>query len=349
MSVSSRGSPDLEAPASATAKLPASRAGNLLTVALATYNGRTLLETALPSLARQSFRDFRVLVVDDASPDDTEQWLREHWPEAEVVVHERNRGVTAALNTCLRLSTTPLVGLFNNDIELDPGCLEELVGCMREHPEAGWAGAKLVDFHRRDVIDGAGDVFSWLASAERRGHGQRDRGQFDAPQAIFGACGAAVVYRREVLDYVGSFDEDFFALYEDVDWDLRAHLAGFDCRYVPSAVVYHMGGATLGSGLTDFICYHQWRNTLWIIAKDLPAGALLRHAPQLVLGQLVSLAMAVRDRRLGVWWRAWRDALRAMPHVLRKRREVQARRRVGRQALDAVIEGGAPIKGINAA
>jgi GT2 family glycosyltransferase len=330
------------------AKLPAAKPGNLLTVAIATYEGRSLLEIALPSLAGQSFRDFRVVVVDNASEDDTVDWLRERWPEVEVVVHKRNLGVTASLNTCLRMSPTPLVGLFNNDIELDPSCLQELVGAMQEHPEAGWACAKLLDFHQRDVVDGAGDVFSWLASAERRGHGQRDRGQYDEPRAIFGACGAAAVYRRSAVEDVGPFDEDFFAIYEDVDWDLRAHLAGFDCRYVPSAVVYHMGGATIGSGLTDFACYQQWRNTLWIIAKDLPADALLRHAPQLLLGQLIVLAMAVRDRRLGVWLRAWRDGLRAMPNVMRKRREVQARRRVELSALEAVIEGGAPIRGINA-
>jgi GT2 family glycosyltransferase len=339
---------DRELAVTDAAKLPAAQPGNLLTVAIATYEGRELLETALPSLAGQSFRDFRVLVVDNASEDETVEWLRERWPEVEVVVHERNLGVTASLNTCLRMSRTALVGLFNNDIELDPHCLQELVDAMHEHPAAGWACAKLIDFHQRDVLDGAGDVFSWLASAERRGHGQRDRGQYDEPRAIFGACGAAAVYRRSALEDVGPFDEDFFAIYEDVDWDLRAHLAGFDCRYVPSAVVYHMGGATIGSGLTDFACYQQWRNTLWIIAKDLPADALLRHAPQLLLGQLIVLATAVRDRRLGVWLRAWRDALRAMPNVMRKRREVQARRRVELSGLEAVIEGGAPIKGINA-
>ena len=338
----------MSSPSPVGAQLPAAKPGNLLTVAIVTYEGRSLLETALRSLAEQSFRDFRVLVVDNASDDDTVDWLHARWPQVEVVVHERNLGVTASLNTCLRCASTPLVGLFNNDIEMHPLCLQELVGAMREHPTAGWAAAKLLDFHQRDVIDGAGDVFSWLASAERRGHGQRDRGQYDEPRAIFGACGAAAVYRRGVLDEVGPFDEDFFALYEDVDWDLRAHLAGFDCRYVPSAVVYHMGGATIGSGLTDFTCYHQWRNTLWIIAKDLPADALLRHAPQLLLGQLVSLAIAARDRRIALWLRAWRDALREMPHVLRKRREVQARRRGDLSTLESVIEGGAPIKGINA-
>jgi GT2 family glycosyltransferase len=321
----------------AVAGLPAARAGNALTVAIATYNGRSLLETALPSLAEQSFRDFRVLVVDDASTDDTVAWLHERWPDVEVVVHHSNLGISATLNTCLRVPRTPLIGLFNNDVALDPGCLGELVRALEEHPEAGWAGGKLIDFHRRDVIDGAGDVFTWTRAGTRRGHGERDLGQYDEPRGIFGACGGAAVYRRAVLEEVGLFDEDFFAFYEDIDWDLRAQLAGFTCRYVPTAVVYHVGSATVGRGLSDFTRYHLWRNTLWLIIKDLPPGALLRHAHQLLFGQLLNLAVAVRDRKLAIWWRAWRDALRGLPLALRKRRVIQERRRIGPNELESVL------------
>jgi GT2 family glycosyltransferase len=319
------------------ARIPLARPENELTVAIATYNGRGLLEVALASLAEQTFRDFRVLVVDDASSDDTVAWLQQTWPEVELLVHERNRGVTAALNTCLQHPQTPLIGLFNNDVQLDARCLESLVDALRQHPEAGSAGGKLLNFAQRELIDGAGDVFSWTAMGARRGHGERDTGQYDQPREIFGACGGAAVYRRSALETVGVLDEDFFAFYEDVDWSLRAQLAGLGCRYVPSAVVYHMGSATIGRGLSDFTRYHLWRNTLWIIAKDLPAPALLRHAPQLALGQAVNLAVAIRDRKLLIWLRVWRDALRALPRVLRKRREVQARRRISAGELEAVV------------
>jgi GT2 family glycosyltransferase len=318
-------------------RIPPPRPDNVLTVAIATYNGRALLEVALASLAEQTFRDFRVLVVDDASSDDTGRWLAETWPEVELVTNRRNRGVTATLNTCLERPRTPLIGLFNNDVELDPRCLERLVLALDQHPEAGSAGGKLLDFAQRELIDGAGDVFSWTAMGARRGHGERDTGQYDQPRAIFGACGGAAVYRRSALETVGALDEDFFAFYEDVDWSLRAQLAGLGCRYVPSAVVYHMGSATLGRGLSDFTRYHLWRNTLWIIAKDLPTSSLLRHSPQLLLGQLINLAVAVRDRKLNIWLRVWRDALRGLPRTLRKRRVVQARKRIAASALEAVV------------
>lgn len=307
------------------------------------YDGRHLLEVIVPSLASQRFRDFEVVVVDNGSRDDTVAWLRERWPAIEILSLPENIGVSAALNVCAHAGRGELVGLFNNDLELEPDCLGELVAALRAHPRAGWAAAKLRNFERRELLDGAGDVFTWAATGGRRGHGERDLGQYDSPQEIFGACGGAALYRRSVLEQVGDFDEDFFAFYEDVDWNLRAQLAGFSCRYVPTAVAYHMGSATLGRGLSDFTRYHIWRNTLWIIAKDLPARALARHAHQLLLGQLLNLAVAVRDRKLGVWLRVWRDALRGLPRVRSKRRAVQARRRISVHALEAIVgpDGGA--------
>lgn len=316
---------------------PSGEAAPQLSVAVLSYDGRHLLEVILPSLARQRFRDFEVIVVDNGSRDDTVAWLGEHWPQVQIVSLPQNVGVTAALNVCARSGRGELVALLNNDLELEPDCLGELVAALGAYPLAGWAGAKLRDFEQRDVLDGAGDVFTWAATGGRRGHGERDVGQYDQPRAIFGACGGAALYRRTVLEQVGEFDEDFFAFYEDVDWNLRAQLAGFSCRYVPSAVVYHMGSATIGRGLSDFTRYHLWRNTLWIIVKDLPAGALIRHAPQLLLGQLVNLAVAVRDRKLSIWSRVWHDALRGLPRMLRKRRRVQSQRSIKASTLERLV------------
>lgn len=308
-----------------------------LTVAVLSYDGRHLLEGLLPSLAAQRFRDFRTVVVDNGSSDGTAAWLAEHWPDVDVVSLPENVGVTRALNVCAAAADTELVALLNNDLELDRDALGELVRAMRDHPGAGSAGAKLLDFHDRTVLDGAGDVLAWTGMANRRGHGEPDRGQYDTPQDVFGACGGAAVYRRAALEDVGPFDEAFFAFSEDVDWALRAQLAGWRCRYVPSAVVYHMGSATIGRGLSDFTRYHLWRNGIWLVVKNYPATALVRQAHRIALGQALTFAVACRDRKLGVWWRAVRDALRALPAVLRRRRAVQRRRRIPLAALERVV------------
>lgn len=311
-----------------------------VTVAVLSYDGMHLLEKALPSIAAQRYRDSEVLVVDNGSGDGTAGWLAEAWPQVRVVALEANIGVTAALNVCVAEATGELVMLLNNDVELEPDCVERLVGALDEHPQAGSASPKLLDFYDRTVLDGAGDVFTWSGSPRRRGHGETDRGQFDAEQPIFGVCGGAAMYRTDALRRVGPFDEDFFAYYEDSDWSLRAQVAGFGCRYVPAAVVYHMGSATLGREMTDFTRYHLWRNSVWMLAKSLPAGVALRHAPRLLYGQLWNLAMALRDRRVGLLARAWRDAARGLPRTLGKRNQVQALRAGGTRELEGRIAAG---------
>lgn len=308
-----------------------------LTVSILSYDGRELLEVVLPSLAAQRFTDFRAVVVDNGSSDDTVDWLREHWPDVEVVALPENVGVTAALNVCVDAGTSEFVALLNNDLELHPDCLGELLAALREHPRAGSAGAKLLDFHDRGVIDGAGDTFSWHGLPARRGRGERDSGQYDEPRRVFGACGAVAVYRRAALTSVGRFDESFFAFYEDSDWSFRAQLLGYDCLYVPSAVAYHMGSVTVGAAATDFSRYHLWRNGIWLVAKNYPARALVLQAPRLALAQISHLRDALRERRLGIWRRATADAIRGMPDVLRRRRAVQRSRTRSMRELDAIV------------
>lgn len=312
-----------------------------LSVCVATYNGRSLLERMLPTLAAQSYRDFGVIVVDDASSDDTVAWLKRSWPEVRVVALEVNGGVTAAFNECLRATAgSPVVALFNNDMELAPECLGELVRALDAHPNAGSAGAKLMDANRSGVLDGAGDVFDLAGTGWRRGHGQRDDGRYDRAEPVFGACGGAAAYRREALEQVGLFDEAFHAFVEDTDWALRAQLAGWECRYVPTAVALHLGSATLGKGLTDFTRYRLVRNRIWMIVKAYPLGLAARHAHRIAYVSIAELALAIRDRRFGVWRRAVTDAVRGLPAAVQKRRRVQATRSVSVPELETALRAG---------
>lgn len=310
---------------------------NRLTVAIATYNGRELLATLLRSLADQTFRDVRVVVVDDASTDGTPGWLKENWPEVEVIVHPVNRGVTATLNDCLRSASGELVALINNDIELDPNCLAELVGALDAHPDAASAAAKLIDFYDRGLLDGAGDIYEWSGEAHRRGHGERDVSQYEQEQPVFGACAGAAIYRCSALEKVGLLDEDFFAHYEDVDWSFRALLLGYSNWYAPRAIAYHIGGATLGEDVSDFVLYQARRNALFVVLKNYPLSALVRRGPTLALAQAHHFVWAMQTDRVRVSLRAWRGALRAMPVLLRKRRRIQRARVARAKDLERVI------------
>lgn len=316
---------------------PLSNGAPQVTVAIPNYNGRALLEVLMPSLARQSLRPHATVVIDDCSSDDLIAYLREHWPQVEVRQLSSRGNVTAAMNECLRAGEGEYIVLLNNDIELDHECLAELVAALQAHPDAAASAAKLRDYHNGGLLDGAGDTFHWRGAAKRRGQGEPDDGRYDEPGAIFSACGAVVAYRASLLVEVGDFDEQYVAGLEDVDWSFRAQLLGYDIRYVPSAVARHMGSATIGRTLTPAMAYLNWRNWLWLIVKDYPAGSLARHAPELALQQLRVLAIALYERRLGVWLRAWRDALRGLPAVLSKRRELQRARRRGAREVERIV------------
>ena len=312
--------------------------GDRVVAAIASYNGRRLLEQTLPSVAAQTVPGLRVVVVDDGSSDQTVAWLAQEWPEVRVIAHERNAGVTAALNTCLGSDPdAEWVALLNNDMELDPHCLAELLAALQRDDRAAAAVPKLREHRERGNLDGAGDFYLWSGEANRRGQGQEDRGQFDEGGEVFAANGGAVLYRRAALDAVGGFDERFFAIYEDVDWSFRARLAGWRCLYVPTAVAYHMGSATLGQELSDFVLLHNWRNAIWVVIKNYPAPSLVRHLPTLVWTQARNLGWALRQGRGRIWARAWREALAALPGVLRDRRAIQRRRVVGERDLARII------------
>ncbi len=195
-----------------------------------------------------------------------------------------NLGIAAAFNAGIEASTAEYVVLLNNDTEQDPGWLEALVRAAEDHPEAGFFASKLVDFHDRTMLDGAGDAMRLSGLPYRLGHGERDGGRFDTPCYVFGACAAAALYRRDMLDEVGLFDEDFVSYCEDGDLSFRAQLAGYRCFYVPDAVVYHMGSASTGGKRSPTATRLGTRNSFSLLVKNLPLSAVPHILPFFALG-----------------------------------------------------------------
>ncbi len=299
-----------------------------VSVIIPNWNTLKFLGPCLTSLREQTFQDFETILVDSGSTDDSLPFVAGNFPEVRILALGENRGFSGAVNAGIRASEAEFVVLLNNDTEQDPAWLAELARAAENHPEAGSFASKLLDFHDRDTLDGAGDALRKSGLPYRLGHGERDKGQFDKPVPVFGACAAAALYRREMLDDIGLFDEDFFAYCEDGDLSFRAQLAGYGCLYVPGAVVYHVGGASTGGKRSPTATRLGTRNGLCLLVKDLPTPLVPGMLLPIVAGQVTRLAVTTLSGVLPAHLAGLVEAMRLIPKMLRKRRDIQKRRRV---------------------
>ncbi|MDX9894746.1 MAG: glycosyltransferase family 2 protein [Desulfofustis sp.] len=291
------------------------------------WNGWELLRTCLLSLQNQTNRRFRTIVVDNGSTDGSPQLIREQFPWVDVVILPENRGFSAAVNSGIRSGDNPWILLLNNDVEVQPDCLEELQTQCRRYPDHEFFALKMCAFHQRQVIDGAGDGVLRGGVGYRLGTLEPDGPDFAMSREVFGACAGAALYRRELFDRVGLFDEDFFAYLEDVDFNLRAVRAGARCRYLPEAVVYHIGSASSGSKVNPFVIRLSTRNNVYVIAKHYSPALLVRFAPALLIYQFFWFLFVVKKRQFPAYLVGLAESLR---EVAKMRRRRLANRRLAR-------------------
>ncbi len=298
-------------------------------VVIPNWNTERFLRPCLDSLRRQTFTDFEVVIVDSGSTDGSLALVEKDFPEVRAMALGENRGFSGAVNAGIRASGAELVALLNNDTEQDPEWLAALVRAADAHPEAGLFASKLVDFHDHRMLDGAGDALRRSGLPYRLGHGELDGGQFDWEAFVFGACAAAALYRRELFGEIGLFDEDFFMYCEDGDVSFRAQLAGHRCLYVPDAVVYHVGSASTGGKRSPTATRLGTQNGINLLVKNLPAPLLARWLPSVLVGQLSRVVVtSLSPGGLRAYLAGLAGAWRLFPLMLKKRREVQKRRRV---------------------
>ena len=308
-----------------------------VTVVIPNWNGAHLLPDCLGSLSRQTYRDFETIVVDNASTDASRELIRVQFPEVRVLTLPKNVFFAGAVNAGIRASVSEFVALLNNDTEAEPDWLAALVQALREHPSAGLAASKMLLYDRRDVLNSAGDLYRTDGTPGNRGVWEIDRGQYDGARLVFGACGGAALYRRAMLDDIGLFDEDFVGYCEDVDLNFRAQLAGYQCVFVPEARIYHRLSATGGGPIASFLC---GRNFISVIVKDVPGPLLRRYLPRIIAAQLRlgwQSLRHVREPAARARLRGQLAALPALPAMLRKRRRIQAGRRVDLAYLEGLL------------
>jgi GT2 family glycosyltransferase len=249
-------------------------------------------------------------------------------PHTQRIELANNEGTTGSINRAVAATESRYILLLNNDVELQPDYIERLVRTLDSDPKLGFATGKLLRATQRTDLDGAGDAMLVGGGGYRLGNFDPDRGQFDRPVEILSACGAAVLYRRDVFEACGRLDENFFAYLDDLDLALRTQLLGLAGMYAPEAVAYHVGSATLGNALHPKIVEYLTRNQIYILLKDYPRRVLVRLLPQIFVYQSLWLLYALRNRALGSYLRGWLAAIRHWGDMQRKHAELMMKRRI---------------------
>jgi len=303
----------------------------LISVVVVNWNRKELLRACLRSLQLQSGVAFETIVVDNGSADGSPEMAEREFG-VRLIRNRENRGFCAANNQGIAAAAGEFVALLNNDAEARPGWLVELWRACSCETDIGMAASKVLVWEDPRRIDKAGHLIFPDGQNRGRGTGELDCGQFDAQEEVLWPDGCAAMYRKQMLDQIGGFDEDFFAYGDDAELGLRARIAGWRCIYCPKAVVLHHRGSTLGKDSAYRLTLIE-RNRLLLAIKLFPWSLLWLNPLFFVVRIMATAVKASRQGgdtahfpgAAGKWrmasaiLRGDYEALLLAPRILRKR------------------------------
>ena len=329
----------------------------VVTVVVVNWNRRELLRSCLLSLEIQMGLAgiFEVILVDNGSEDQSVEMAEREFGDSasfrlRLIENDRNLGFCEANNQGMALAQTPFIALLNNDAEAEPGWLAALYKGLIAHPGAGMAASKILVWEDPGRIDKAGHLIYLDGQNRGRGTGERDHGQYDKEAEALWPDGCACLYRRSMIEEIGGFDEDFFAYADDAELGLRARIAGWGCIYVPTAVVRHHRGATLGLANLRRLELIE-RNRVLLVAKLFPWRLVWLNGVFYLARLAAGALAAVRQRgeinrfpgsggKLRVLLaliRADLQALRMLPRMIAKRKKLDSIRKLSSHEITQLL------------
>tara|TARA_Y100001001_G_scaffold26030_1_gene21851 strand:- start:658 stop:1458 length:801 start_codon:yes stop_codon:yes gene_type:complete len=258
------------------------------------------------------------------------------YPDVRLIKNRENMGFAIACNQGIKAATGTYISLLNNDIEVESSWLSKLYDGMERHPECGMGTTKMMFLDQRDVFYNTGDLFHAWSAGGGRGQGEKDVGQYDEEDYVFGACAGAGIYRRDFFEQVGIFDEDFFIFAEDVDINMRGQLQGFKCIYLPEAKVYHIGTATVGlySDRYIFLCK---RNDIFVLIRNYSLRMYFRYLWTILKYQFNDIKYFT-DRGQGlVLFKSKLDVFKMLLPMLSRRFRIQSSRTEPDSKIESLI------------
>jgi len=298
-----------------------------VSIVIVNWNGGKILPECLETLAAQTFQDFEIILVDNGSTDGSTDDLESRWPQLplKLIRLPNNAGFAPANNIGARTAQGEWLALLNNDAFPDPNWLETLLTAARQNPEYTFFASRLLQSDCPDIIDGTGDVYHVSGAVWNRQHNHPAHLAVNQPGEVFSPQGAAALFPRDAFLAVGGFDESYHSYHEDIDLAFRLRLRGHRCLYVPNALVYHKGSFTTGKG-SDFAVLQGHRNLVWCYFQNMPGWLIWRYLPDHLLANLFTVIhIASKGQGKAILTAKW-NALRGLPRILRKRKEIQRSR-----------------------
>lgn len=255
----------------------------MVSVIIPNYNGECFLKECLEALKRQTFDDMEVILVDNASTDDSVRLAKELYQEIRVIELDDNTGFAYAVNRGIEAAKGEYVLLLNNDTIVFPNFVKNQYKMIKGKPDVFSCSALMIQNQNHELVDDAGDelaVLGWGFAPDR----DKPVSGCGVPHEVFSSCAGAAIYRKAVFDEIGLFDESFFAYLEDMDVGYRARLAGYRNLYNPYAKVYHLGSASSGSRHNAFKVELSARNSMYMMKKNMPVWQYILNLPFIVAG-----------------------------------------------------------------
>ncbi len=256
-----------------------------VTVIIPNYNNKELLANLLNSL-NSIKTSFDIIIVDNFSQDDSVLFLKNNYPEINLIENKENKGFAYAVNQGIKESKTKYVFLLNNDTVVQENILDELLKTMHRDNSIFSVSSKMIQLNNNQLIDDAGDNYNILGWSKKRGN-NHSISEYSEDSEIFGACAGAALYKRDVFDVIGFFDENFESYVEDMDISFRARIYGYKSYYSANSIVYHYGSASTGSKYNHFKIKISARNNIYLIYKNMPTWMKLINFIFILFGIIV--------------------------------------------------------------
>jgi GT2 family glycosyltransferase len=285
-----------------------------VSIVIVNWNGKQYLKDCLRTVFNQKYPDYEMIFVDNASIDGSVEYVKEKFPKAKIIINKENLGFAEGNNIGIRASKGKYVVALNNDTTVEPHWLEELIKAAERDEKIGICASKILWMDKPNIIYSTGFILKYGCVIGDRGHLEEDRNQYEKLQEVFGACACSALYRKDMLNEIGCFDETYFAYHEDSDLSWRAHNAGWKAVYVPTSICYHK---SWGTKKDPSILLTAKRNAIRTICKNSSNPSLLIIFALRESFWLIKSSLEYITRRNEIGYKSYLYGLRIILYGLR--------------------------------